>query len=168
MADMTADNRDPSCSRTSSVWRGRAEGPGVHTGIGAEVLHDADQVLVGGSHRPPQLLQPTGIRDPGLLAAIDVDVLDQLVVQQFLKLTRAVDRAEDRGPKPISNAGSAGNSSRRTSMSCRCWDTTWRMMLCACCCSSVAMRTAWPAACRWRRSASCASATFPCSLRISA
>jgi hypothetical protein len=57
-------------------------------------------VLVAGRDRPPAPLLPACIADPHLVEAVDVDVLDQLVLEELLQLPCAVDRREQRVAEP--------------------------------------------------------------------
>ena len=93
---MTADSREPSGRRRSScglaVSNGRLDRPGV----GGQHLDQLDQLVVALRDRLGHDLAAVGVAEEDPVAAVDVDVLDLLVLQQRLQPAHAEQRGVDR------------------------------------------------------------------------
>ena len=101
VADITADSRDPSGSRRSSSGlagvNGRAFMPAYAARVCTISIRSSSVAATG---RPADLAAVVGVGDPHLVAAVDVDVLHLVVVQQLLQLPGPVHGGVHRHDQP--------------------------------------------------------------------
>ena len=112
---ITAESREPSGSRRSSCGLAVSNGPAGQSAVGAEDLHQLDELVVGVGDRRAPLLAAVGVADEDVVAAVDVDVLDLGVVEQRLQPADAEQGGVDAlGAAPPPRRGWAACGRRRS------------------------------------------------------